>query len=43
MRDERTLDLASRHGLSPSRVSQLRREFWQDWERFCGLDSPAAV
>ena len=43
MRDERTLDLASRHGLSPSRVSQLRREFWQDWEHFCGLDSPAAV
>ena len=43
MRDERTLDLASRHGLSPSRVSQLRREFKEDWRHFCGLDSPAAV
>jgi len=43
MRDERTLDLASKHGLSPSRVSQLRREFMEDWRHFCGLDCPAAV
>ena len=43
MRDERTLDLARKHRVSPSRVSQLRREFWQDWEHFCGLDCPAAV
>ena len=43
MRDERTLDLASKHGLSPSRVSQLRRQFMEDWERFCCLDSPAEV
>ena len=43
MRDERTLDLASKHGLSPSRVSQLRREFLEDWRHFCGLDCPAAV
>ena len=43
IRDERTLDLARKHGLSPSRVSQLRREFLEDWRHFCGLDSPAAV
>jgi hypothetical protein len=43
MRDERTLDLASKHGLSPSRVSQLRRQFLEDWRHFCGLDCPAAV
>ena len=34
--DERTLDLARKHGISPARVSQLRREFMEDWERFCG-------
>jgi hypothetical protein len=33
---ERTLDLADRHGISPARVSQLRREFRQDWLQFCG-------
>src|SRR5215471_8942820 len=33
---ERTLDAARKHGLSPARISQLRREFMQDWERFCG-------
>src|SRR5262249_50448364 len=27
LQGERTLDVASRHGLSPGRVSQLRREF----------------
>ena len=26
----------SRHGLSPARVSQLRRHLRQDWEWFCG-------
>ena len=36
IRDERTLDLARKHGLSPSRVSQLRREFMEDWRHFCG-------
>jgi hypothetical protein len=39
MRGERTLDVAGRHGLSPARVSQLRREFHDDWARFCGADS----
>jgi hypothetical protein len=33
---ERTSDVADRHGMSPARVSQLRREFRQDWGRFCG-------
>jgi len=32
----RTSQVASKHGLSPSRVAQLRREFHEDWERFCG-------
>jgi hypothetical protein len=36
MAGERTLDVAGRHGLSPARVSQLRREFHADWARFCG-------
>lgn len=32
---ERTLDVARRFGLSPARVSQLRREFRADWLAFC--------
>jgi hypothetical protein len=32
----RTLDLAARHGTTPGRVSQLRREFRDGWWRFCG-------
>ena len=32
---EKTLDLANRFKLSPSRISQLRREFHDDWHRFC--------
>ena len=36
---ERTLDVARRHGLSPGRVSQLRREFLHRWEIFCGESS----
>ncbi len=34
--NERTLDLGQRFGLSPARVSQLRRELLNDWRRFCG-------
>jgi len=34
MLGERTRDVANRYGLSPSRISQLRREFHQDWVRF---------
>jgi hypothetical protein len=33
---ERTLDVSCKYGLSPSRVSQLRHEFCQDWLRFNG-------
>jgi hypothetical protein len=33
---ERTGDLARKYGVSPGRISQLRREFAQDWRRFCG-------
>jgi hypothetical protein len=33
---ERTRDLAARFGLTAGRVSQLRREFFDDWTRFCG-------
>jgi hypothetical protein len=32
----RTLDLAARHGATPGRISQLRREFRDGWRRFCG-------
>ena len=31
----RTSEVASKHGLSPARVAQLRREFHDDWEQFC--------
>jgi len=36
LQGERTLDVADKHGLSPGRISQLRREFMQDWRTFCG-------
>jgi hypothetical protein len=36
MRGERTMDLADKYGISPARVSQLRREFMEDWLRFTG-------
>jgi hypothetical protein len=32
----RTGELAEAYGLSPARVSQLRREFHRDWQVFCG-------
>ena len=32
---QRTLDLSKRFGISPGRISQLRREFHDDWLRFC--------
>jgi hypothetical protein len=31
-----TGDVARKFGLSPGRVSQLRRQFQDDWQRFCG-------
>jgi hypothetical protein len=30
----RTRDVSRRFGLSPGRVSQLRRDFREDWRRF---------
>jgi hypothetical protein len=35
---ERTMDVAGRHGLTAGRISQLRRDFQEDWGRFSGLD-----
>jgi hypothetical protein len=36
VRGERTRDLAARFGLTAGRISQLRREFHDDWSAFCG-------
>jgi hypothetical protein len=33
-RNERTLDLSKQFDVSPARISQLRREFHEDWLRF---------
>ena len=41
MLGERTLDVAGKYGLSPGRVSQLRREFLADWRRY--LSEPPVV
>lgn len=43
MAGERTLDVSKKFGLSPGRVSQLRREFQEDWERFTADPSDAQV
>jgi hypothetical protein len=32
----RTKDVSQKFGLSPGRVSQLRRDFLEDWRRYCG-------
>jgi hypothetical protein len=32
----RTQELSKKYGVCPARVSQLRREFHDDWRRFCG-------
>jgi hypothetical protein len=34
MLGEKTLEVANRHHLSPARISQLRREFKDDWQKF---------
>ena len=36
MRGERTRDVSAKFGLTPGRISQMRREFHQDWTCFCG-------
>jgi hypothetical protein len=33
---EQTMHLAERFGISPARVSQLRRQFYGDWQHFLG-------
>jgi hypothetical protein len=40
MAGERTLDVADKYGLSPARVSQLRRAFMDGWQTFCGDGEP---
>jgi hypothetical protein len=35
LRNERTKDLAKHFQLSQARISQLRREFHEDWTRYC--------
>jgi hypothetical protein len=37
MAGHRTLDVSRKYGMSPGRVSQLRGEFHDDWERFCSV------
>jgi hypothetical protein len=38
MTGERTSDVSTKFGLSPARISQLRRHFHDDWQRFCRFD-----
>jgi hypothetical protein len=43
MAGERTTDLAGKYGLTAGRISQLRRDFLEDWRRFTGdSDGPQA-
>jgi hypothetical protein len=37
MRGERTLDVSNRHGLTPSRISQLRREYMRKKDCHVGI------
>jgi hypothetical protein len=37
---ERTMALADQFGLTPGRISQKRRQYHSDWERFCGDPPP---
>lgn len=39
---ERTMHLARRFGISPARVSQLRRQYRDDWRQFTGEAEPCA-
>jgi len=39
---DRTKELARKHRISPARVSQLRREFHDDWQLFTGDERDAA-
>ena len=42
MLGERTLDVAGKYGLSPGRVSQLRRQFLLGWRRYVSEPPPVA-
>jgi hypothetical protein len=41
MRGGRTAEVSEAFGISPSRVSQMRKEFRADWARFCGEEAAA--
>jgi len=41
MLGERTGDVAGKYGLTAGRVSQLRRDFMEDWLRFCASPDEA--
>ena len=43
MTNEDGLTLSRRHGLSPARVSQIRKEAKKDWEEYVGDKSGCAV
>jgi hypothetical protein len=38
MLGERTKDVADKHGLTAGRVSQLRLDFYLDWQHYCGVE-----
>jgi hypothetical protein len=42
-RDERTKELSRKFHVSPGRISQMRREFRDDWVRFVGDDEMATA
>ena len=42
MTGERTFDVSRKYGLSPGRVSQMRRELHQDWLAFYGEEMASA-
>lgn len=43
MGGERTQEVAAKYRLSEPRVSQLRREYLDDWRAFCDAPEPAVV
>lgn len=40
---ERTFELAGKYGVSAARVSQLRREYCEDWQHFTNTDEVKAA
>ena len=41
-RNETTKDISREFELSPARISQLRREFHDEWQQFCGVMDEAS-